>query len=170
MELKRCNNCANGAWSCKESALPEVCLNCNFLSDGSPSEWKPKIATNADKIRAMTDEELAEFIFLSAEMATTASRGGCVMADREKLIELLMDKPFGNSTEEREIAHAEDVAEYLISNGVTVRERGRWIVKGQDVFCSHCDKESGHNQWGASAFSDYCPNCGADMRGEEDGK
>lgn len=40
---------------------------------------------------------------------------------------------------------------------------GRWIVKGQDVFCSHCDKESGHNQWGASAFSDYCPNCGAKM-------
>lgn len=62
MELKRCNNCANGAWSCKESALPEVCLHCNFLSDGSPSEWKPKVATNADRIRAMTDEELAEFI------------------------------------------------------------------------------------------------------------
>ena len=62
MELKRCNNCANGAWSCKESALPEVCLNCNFLSDGSPSEWKPKVATNADRIRAMSDEELAEFI------------------------------------------------------------------------------------------------------------
>ena len=59
MELKRCNNCANGAWSCEESALPEVCLHCNFLSDGSPSEWKPKVVTNAYKIRAMTDEELA---------------------------------------------------------------------------------------------------------------
>lgn len=41
---------------------------------------------------------------------------------------------------------------------------GQWIIKGQDVFCSHCDKESGHNQWGASAFSKYCPNCGAKMR------
>ena len=40
---------------------------------------------------------------------------------------------------------------------------GRWIVKGQEVFCSHCDKESGYNYWGASAFSDYCPNCGAKM-------
>ena len=40
---------------------------------------------------------------------------------------------------------------------------GRWIVKGQDVLCSHCYKEGGHNQWGASAFSDYCPNCGAKM-------
>ena len=62
MELKRCNNCANGAWICKESALPEVCLHCNFLSDGSPSEWKPNVATNADRIRAMTDEELVELL------------------------------------------------------------------------------------------------------------
>jgi hypothetical protein len=44
---------------------------------------------------------------------------------------------------------------------------GRWIIKGQDVFCSHCDKESGHNQWGASAFSNYCPNCGTKMDLEE---
>lgn len=43
---------------------------------------------------------------------------------------------------------------------------GRWIVKGQEVFCSHCDKESGYNHWGASAFSDYCPNCGAKMDGK----
>ena len=43
---------------------------------------------------------------------------------REKLIELLMDKPFGNSTEERETAHAHDVADYLIDNGVTVQ---KWI-------------------------------------------
>lgn len=40
---------------------------------------------------------------------------------------------------------------------------GRWIVKGQDVFCSHCNKESGYNHWGASVFSDYCPHCGAKM-------
>ena len=43
---------------------------------------------------------------------------------------------------------------------------GRWVVKGQDLFCSHCDQESGHNQWGASAFSNYCPNCGAKMDGD----
>ena len=62
MELKRCTNCANGAWTGSESVLPEVCLNCNFRSDGSPSEWKPKVATNAYRIRAMSDEELCEFL------------------------------------------------------------------------------------------------------------
>lgn len=96
------------------------------------------------------------------------------MADREKLIELLMDKPFGNSTEEREIAHAEDVAEYLISNGVTVRERGRWIQNGEldedgngQYHCSVCSAGETHNP---IVDVPYCWKCGADMRGEEDGK
>lgn len=43
---------------------------------------------------------------------------------REKLVELLLDMPFGNSTEEAEERHASDTADYLISNSVTVQE---WI-------------------------------------------
>ena len=43
---------------------------------------------------------------------------------REKLIELLMDMPFGNSTYEEEERHMEDLADYLIANGVTVQQ---WI-------------------------------------------
>ena len=43
---------------------------------------------------------------------------------REKLIELLMDMPFGCSTYEEEERHMEDLADYLIANGVTVQQ---WI-------------------------------------------
>ena len=46
------------------------------------------------------------------------------MNDREKLTELLMDKPYGRGTEKEEAEHIEDVADYLIANGVTVQ---RWI-------------------------------------------
>lgn len=46
------------------------------------------------------------------------------MNDREKLIELLMDKPYGRGTEKEEIEHIKDVADYLLANGVTVQ---RWI-------------------------------------------
>ena len=48
-----------------------------------------------------------------------------------------------------------------------VREnvKGEWIVDGQNVYCSHCKKESGYNWYGASAFSKFCPKCRAEMRG-----
>lgn len=42
---------------------------------------------------------------------------------------------------------------------------GRWEVRGQDLFCTNCGGESGYNAFGASAFSDFCPNCGAKMDG-----
>lgn len=45
------------------------------------------------------------------------------------------------------------------------QETGKWIVEGQEVYCSKCKKISGYNWNGASAFSKFCPNCGADMRG-----
>lgn len=58
------------------------------------------------------------------------------------------------------------VIDDVLTADVRENVHGEWIVKGQDVYCSHCKKESGYNWHGASAFSNYCPNCGADMRGE----
>ena len=50
-----------------------------------------------------------------------------------------------------------------IAADVVPMQHGRWEVRGQEVFCTNCDKESGYNAFGASAFSNYCPNCGAKM-------
>lgn len=47
-------------------------------------------------------------------------------------------------------------------------KHGEWIVKGQDIFCSVCGEESAYTWCGASKFSNYCPNCGADMRERKD--
>lgn len=56
--------------SCKECAhhnpdfIDKVCLHCSWPEfAGEPSNFKPKPVTNADRIRSMTDEELAEWIF-----------------------------------------------------------------------------------------------------------
>ena len=97
------------------------------------------------------------------------------MADGEKLIELLFRSPslmtlFGGYEE-----FAEN-ADFLIANGVTVRERGRWIEDYETFVndngyesepihtgfvCSVCGRHS-------LSIEPYC-HCGADMRGEEDG-
>ena len=61
------------------------------------------------------------------------------------------------------------------------RKKGKWIkipeFCGDDVSgfidnhfsCSECKKEAEINSWGFYILSDFCPNCGADMRGGQDG-
>ena len=65
MELK-CANCGNGKWRDGVTSVTSVCTTCHYVDKGAlvpqPSKWKPKEQTNADRIRAMSDEELAEFL------------------------------------------------------------------------------------------------------------
>lgn len=70
------------------------------------------------------------------------------MNDREKLIGLIKHIviPY----------FAEQIADYLIENGVTVCERGRWINRGEWVDCSECGTV-GSPQW------KRCPVCEAKM-------
>ena len=102
------------------------------------------------------------------------------MADRKKLIDLLLCVPsaevvFGKR-EGKRYTTAWHIANHLISHGVTVRERGRWIEDYETFVndngyesepihtgfvCSVCGRHS-------LSIEPYC-HCGADMRGEEDG-
>jgi hypothetical protein len=51
-------------------------------------------------------------------------------------------------------------ADHLLANGVVVREKGEWLVDGRTgmSFCSVCQVDA------VEADTDFCPNCGADMR------
>ena len=44
------------------------------------------------------------------------------------------------------------------------RKTGRWIYDGDCYVCSEC--QSAYGWWADSQVSNYCPNCGADMRGK----
>ena len=106
---------------------------------------------------------------------------------REKLVELLDDMQrsgtgyFGSAIENKKIA------DYLISNGVTVQEYGEWVhpkeyVVSNDFLCSKCGhKEAScypiNPRPGGGCIADengnfyyppklnYCPNCGVKMEG-----
>ena len=44
------------------------------------------------------------------------------------------------------------------------RKKGKWIYDGDCYICDQC--KSAFGWWADSQTSNYCPNCGADMRGE----
>ena len=83
---------------------------------------------------------------------------------REKLIELQMQAKIGWTKEE--------FADYLIQNGVTVQECGRWVsfteCANAGVYCSVCHKKIYKEDYARcnrknKLRSAYCPNCGAKM-------
>ena len=115
------------------------------------------------------------------------------MTDREKLIELLD----AARSKRREICDAYDdcslcehdadgdnccdgiTADHLIANGVVVREKGEWIsledCANAGVYCSVCHKKVYKEDYAwcnrkNKLRSDFCPNCGADMRGVNNGR
>lgn len=44
------------------------------------------------------------------------------------------------------------------------RSKGKWINDGDCYICSEC--QSVYGWWADSQVSNFCPNCGADMRGK----
>ena len=84
------------------------------------------------------------------------------MNDREKLIELIEKW----NKDEFAISYASDeLADYLIANGVVVQKQGKWVLKetlvrspfAKNAYCSECYEET-------PSLLNYCPNCGAFMR------
>ena len=85
---------------------------------------------------------------------------------REKLVELIESARYWGSNT------SEEIAEYLISNGVTVQESGHWVsltdCSNAGIYCSVCNKKVYNEDyaWCNRKYklrSNYCPNCGAKM-------
>ena len=70
------------------------------------------------------------------------------------------------------------VDEAVVKIKAKSERKGKWIKTpefcGDDISgfidnhfsCSECKKEAEINPWGFYILSDFCPNCGADMRGD----
>ncbi len=91
------------------------------------------------------------------------------MTDRETLIYLI---GYCSSIDGYGEDLIKDKADYLIANGVTVKKLGKWVDVGHKIRCSLCDHgvflgttDPVVHNFEKENFN-YCPNCGADMRGE----
>lgn len=89
---------------------------------------------------------------------------------RDRLIELInqAEKEFGN-TGKPVLDIEEYVSDHLLANGVTIRERGEWKKTCvPDVYqCTKCKRPTKMDIFcDSEVLRAFCPNCGADMRGE----
>ncbi len=67
------------------------------------------------------------------------------------------------------VADAVEILDKLPAADVVERKRGKWIG-GELGYCSCCGHEGcASDIWTGCEENQYCPNCGADMRGEDDG-
>jgi ribosomal protein S27AE len=91
------------------------------------------------------------------------------MADREKLVALLEsdDCPLLYVLGE----NMGTLADHLLANGVVVREKGEWRNnKDEYPECTRCGYMPQYDPMIDDIYySDFCPNCGADMRKGENG-
>lgn len=48
------------------------------------------------------------------------------------------------------------------------RPYGEWVNSKEGCLCSKCDRPVAYDDCGDRFLSDYCPWCGADMRGKDE--
>lgn len=102
-----------------------------------------------------------------------------MLNNREKLIELLNEathiaNSFCLDNECDTCEHSKNSfclstieADHLIANGVTVQKCGRWEKYGYKWRCNNCLAKINIDGTPEENGLYYCPNCGADMIGEE---
>lgn len=96
------------------------------------------------------------------------------MSDREKLTELVAAFLGGLSVTDITPPYGhENLADYLLANGVVVREKGEWEYTDDidedgniQAYCSACGAGDKHATSMVGKVP-YCWKCGADMRGEQ---
>lgn len=82
-----CANCGNSKWRDGLTKITDTCIECRYVYENGrmqPSNWKPKTQTNADRTRAMSDEELAVFLCERVVMCSgkhCPGAGLCVAGD-----------------------------------------------------------------------------------------
>ena len=173
--------------------MPKSCLYCEFRKKidqdnfrckilGYPIEWRPCYIQERDtncpliEVEIDTDNNVGTTDVPDINVGDMISRQAAIDALRTcyDTETITMDK----GDEYINYGDAVGEIEQLPPIQPIQPKRGKWIRTGSGSLydhyeCSECGKTPkwncmGNNYW-QIAFTDYCPNCGADMRGEKDG-
>ena len=88
---------------------------------------------------------------------------------RKDLIEI-----FDEEYENRRLITPQNTAEKMTAKGYRKQSEGEWIAKkemyrtpsAKNYYCSNCEKNAIFDSFmGTSRITNYCPNCGAKMKG-----
>ena len=123
-----------------------------------PEAWEPQINQAAFEALGMEIKALEQ-----QPCEDTISRQVAI----EKISETIWDTAVANDVKTilKELPSAQPSAHQE-------RMMGRWVpvTNGRGGYeCDQCHNYAPSYQDGAEWLSDFCPNCGADMRGEQDG-
>ena len=84
-----------------------------------------------------------------------------MMDVRQKLIDLMLQVKV-RLREDKVLLEciAEDYADHLVANGVTIEKHGKWLINpdGYYPYCSECGQEPKERE-----MTKFCSNCGTNM-------
>ena len=123
----------------------------------SATECNAMIDLAIDKIKEQPTADVVE---------VTSGKYDCV--SREKVRDLLHEYM---NNEDFTIGHLDDCYCEMPSLDVRENVKGEWVEQQDEPFassyyCSNCKEQATVDLYGEYVFSNYCPNCGADMSQE----
>ena len=83
---------------------------------------------------------------------------------RKDLIEI-----FDEEYEKRRLITADFTAIKMTTKGYLKQSEGEWGFDGMSWTCSECGEYAPVDKYGQTRHTDYCPNCGAKMKGGAEG-
>lgn len=82
---------------------------------------------------------------------------------------LIKDLNWARILQKPHLLDCEETIEIIKMSAIEIEEikQGKWIMASDGVYCSICGEPSAPDDYDAFWEPDYCPNCGANMRGEK---